>query len=76
MEAKVLVVNREYNFVVLNLGTKDGIRKGTRFSVLRDNKTIATAEVDKVYDNMAAANLLEEAKKGDVKEGDVARLIS
>lgn len=75
-EIKVLVVNREYHFVVLNQGTRDGIRKGSRFSIWHDGKQVATADADKLYDNMTAANLLEEAKKGDVKEGDVARLIS
>ncbi len=76
LEAKVLVVNREYNFVVLNVGSKDGIRKGSRFSITRGSQALATAEADKVYDNMVAANLLEEAKKGDIREGDAARLIS
>lgn len=75
-EAKVLVVNKEFGFVVLNVGSKDGVRKGQRFSLVRDNKTIVTVEVDKVYDNMVAANLLEEQKKGEVREGDLARLIS
>lgn len=75
-EGKVLVVNRDLGFVVLNLGSKDGVRRGTRFALSRNNKPVATVEVDKVYDNMCAANLLEEEKKGEVKEGDIARLLS
>ena len=73
-EGKVLVVNREFHFVVVNLGSKDGVRKGTRFTVLRSNKPIMAVEVDKVYDNMASANMLDEEKKGwEVKEGDAVR---
>ncbi len=73
---KVLVVNREFNFVVANLGSRDGIRAGTRYEILRNGQRIATAEVEKIYDNMSAANLLQEEKKSDVKEGDEVRLIS
>ena len=77
LEGKVLVVNREYDFVVMSLGSKDGVKKGARFAVLRGDKQLLSVEVDKVYDNMAAANMLEEEKKGsEVKEGDTVRLIS
>ena len=77
MEGKVLVVNREFNFIVLNLGSKDAVTKGARFAVLRGGKQITTVEVEKVYENMSAANMLEEMKKGtEVQEGDAVRLIS
>ena len=76
-DGKVLVVNREFHFVVINLGSKDGVRKGARFTVLRSNKPIMSVEVDKVYDNMSSANMLAEEKKGsEVKEGDTVRLVS
>ncbi len=76
LEGKVLVVNREYDFVVIGLGSKDGVKKGARFAVLRGGKQILSVEVDKVYDNMSAANMIEEEKKGsEVKEGDTVRLI-
>ena len=76
LTGKVLVVNREFSFVVANLGSKDGIRAGSRFELLRSGQRVATAEVEKIYDNMSAANLLGEEKKQDVKEGDEVRLIS
>jgi len=75
-EGKVLVVNREFSFVVVNLGSKDGVRKGTRMIVLRGEKPVVGVEVEKVYDNMSAANLLAEEKKGEVQEGNVVRIIS
>ncbi len=77
LEGKVLVINREFNFIVINLGTKDAVNKGSRFAVLRGGKPITTVEVEKVYENMSAANMLEETKKGtEVQEGDAVRLIS
>jgi hypothetical protein len=74
LTGKVLVVNREFNFVVANLGSRDGIRAGARYEIHRDGQRIATAEVEKIYDNMSAANLLQEEKKREVKEGDEVRL--
>ena len=77
LQGKVLVINREFDFVVISLGSKDAVKKGARFAVLRGDKEILTVEVDKVYDNMSAANMLAEEKKGsEVKEGDTVRLIS
>ncbi len=76
LEGKVLVVNREYDFVVISLGSKDAVKKGTRFAVWRGDKQVMSIEVDKLYDNMSAANMLEEEKKGwEIKEGDAVRLI-
>lgn len=75
-EGKVLVVNREFSFVVVSLGSKDGVRKGTRMIVLRADKPVVTVEVEKVYDNMSAANLLSEEKRGEVQEGDAVRIVS
>jgi predicted RNase H-like nuclease (RuvC/YqgF family) len=76
LQGKVLVVNREYDFVVINLGSKDAVKKGTRFAVSRGDKQIMSIEVDKLYDNMSAANMLEEEKKGwEIKEGDAVRPI-
>ena len=77
LEGKVLVVNREYNFLVISLGSKDSVGKGARFAVFRNGKQTMTVEVDKLYDNMSAANMLEEEKKGsEVREGDTVRLVS
>ncbi len=76
MEGKVLVVNREFNFVVLNLGSKDGLKAGSRFNVLKGDKKIGTVEVERLYENMSAANVLEEEKKGQVQEGDSVRQVS
>lgn len=71
-EGKVLVVNREFNFVVVNLGSKDGLKNGTPLTILRGNSSIAKAQVERLYDNMVAATLLSEQDKQKVQEGDRA----
>lgn len=69
-ESKVLVVNKEYNFVVINMGTKDGVRVGDVFSVYHNNKYVGDVKVDKVHDSMAAAGFTSPDMKDKVGEGD------
>ncbi len=76
LEGKVLVVNREFNFVVVNLGSKDGIQAGTALAVYRGDKMLGKAQAEKIYDNMTAATLLSEETKGQIKEGDLVRVTS
>ncbi|MBI3332751.1 MAG: hypothetical protein HYZ93_01520 [Candidatus Omnitrophica bacterium] len=75
-EGKVLVVNREFNFVVINLGSKDGLKAGSQLSIWRGDKAVAKAQVERIYDNMAAATLLAEEQKGKVQEGNLVRVNS
>ncbi len=72
MEAKVLVVNRDYNFVVINLGSKDGINVGNEFSLYHANKYIGDVKVEKVHDSMAAAGFVSNNIKEQISEGDKA----
>jgi FtsZ-interacting cell division protein ZipA len=68
-EGKILVINKDYNFVVINLGARDGVDTGNTFSVYHINKYIGDVKVEKVHDSMAAAGLVS----GDINkisEGD------
>ena len=69
----VLVVNREFNFIVVSLGEKDGLKAGQFLEVLRAGKVIGKVQVERVYENMSAANLLPEQTKTEIKEGDTVR---
>ncbi|MDD4909913.1 MAG: hypothetical protein PHR44_04450 [Candidatus Omnitrophica bacterium] len=69
---KVLVVNREYNFVVIDLGVEDGIKAGEVLSLYRDNRLLGDIKIEKVHESMSAANMLSEGMKDRVKEGDTA----
>lgn len=72
VEAKVLVVNKDYNFVVINLGSKDGIAVGNVFSLYHANKYIGDVKVEKVHDSMAAAGFISNNIKEQISEGDKA----
>lgn len=69
----VLVVNKEFSFIVVSLGDRDGLKPGQQLDVLRSGRPIAKVQVERVYENMAAANILPESSKTEIKEGDSVR---
>jgi len=70
LEGKILVVNKEYNFVVSNLGSKDGVKIGDMFSVFRKNNYLGDVKVEKVHESMSAAGFVDPQIKDKVSEGD------
>lgn len=75
IEGKILVVNREFDFVVLNLGQKDGIEFGDIFLVYRDGESLGKVQAEKVYEGMSTATFLPELRKEEIKEGDSVRVL-
>lgn len=73
---QVLTVNRKFNFVVVSLGVKDGLQMGDAIEILRQGKPIANVQVEKLYENFAAATIVREPKEDPIKEGDSIRKLS
>lgn len=69
-EGKVLVVNKDYDFVVINLGSKDGIKVGDTFLVYHNKKYTGDVKVEKIHDSMAAAGYVSPGLKDKVYEND------
>lgn len=69
LAGKVMVVNEEFNFVVINLGSKDNVMPGDVFLVSRGNKTIGEVKIEKVHEAMSAAGFAPELKNL-IKEND------
>ena len=70
LEGKVLVINNEYNFAVLNFGSRDGINLGDLFSVYHNGNYIGDLRVEKLHDSMSAANFVTPDLKDKIAEGD------
>lgn len=68
--AQVLTVNSKFNFVVLNLGMKDKVKMGDKFTVERSGKKTGSIQVEKIYENFAAATIVEQTNNQSIKEGD------
>jgi len=70
LQGKVLVVNKEYNFAVINLGAKDNVIVGEEFSIYHNNKYVGDVKIEKVHESMAAAGFLSSDIKDKISEGD------
>jgi len=70
LEGKILVVNKDYNFVVINLGSKDGVNAGDVFALYHNNKYIGDIKVEKIHESMSAADFTSASIKSVVSEGD------
>ena len=67
---QVVVINREYDFVVMNMGKNHGLAIGQQFKIVRGSEVLGTVKVEKVYDELSAAAILPDSKKESIKEGD------
>ena len=71
LRGRVLVVNRDYSFIVVDLGKNDGIKKGIVFEVRDGTDFLGKAEVDKIYDTMSSATLLPGSSIDNIKKGNI-----
>lgn len=69
-KGEVLVVNKKFDFVVINLGENAGMEPGMNLKVYRNGKFLTMLQVEKVHTSMSAAKIPPEAKNIDIKEGD------
>ncbi len=58
-EGRVLAVNQEHGFVVVDLGRADNLTTGSILSVTRSGQAVATLSVLESRDTMAACNIKE-----------------
>ena len=75
LEGQVLVVNKEFAFVVVNIGEKDGIQNSQILTVFRGTKSIGRVQVERIYDTMTSAVILPEQTLIDIQEGDIVKLL-
>ena len=65
---KILAINRDNNFVVIDLGTSVGIKPGDKFQVYRDDSVIANLEVIQTREKISACDIKRETSP--IKVGD------
>ncbi len=63
LEGRIVTVNRDHNFVVIDLGKQDGIDTGTRFDVYRGDFVIGFLETIQTRKGISACDIK------DVKQG-------
>lgn len=71
LQSRVLAVNRDNNFVVIDLGENSGVKAGNTFKVYRDKRVIASLEVIRVAKTVSACDIKEETTT--IKIGDIVK---
>lgn len=71
LRGKVVAVDPQWDFVVLDIGGDQGLVERGELLVNRDGKLVAKIRITTVEPKRAIANVLPEWKQADVIEGDV-----
>ena len=71
ISGKILAVNRDNNFVIVDLGQNSGIKTGDKLQVYRGDKNIGAIEVIQVRKDISACDIKRES--APVKIGDIIR---
>lgn len=64
----VLAINKENNFIIVDLGEENGIKPGVNFSVYRNDERLATVEVIQARKNVSACDIKQSF--APIKVGD------
>lgn len=68
--ASILTINKEYQFVVTNLGSQDLATPDQILTVTRDNQEIGELNIQRVQGNLSVADPVPPLKVEILKEGD------
>lgn len=68
---QIIAINRDNNFVIIDVGEESGVKVGDNFQVFRDSKRIADLEVIKISKSVSACDIKQESTP--VKEEDIIR---
>jgi hypothetical protein len=71
LRGKVVAVDPQWGFVVLDIGGDQGLVERGELLVSRDGKLVAKVRVTTIEPKRAIANVLPEWKQADVIEGDL-----
>ncbi len=71
LNGKVVSINPDNNFVIVDIGEKSGVNAGDTLSVYRDSKYIAKLEIIQVRKDISAADIKDQWSK--IQVGDVIR---
>ena len=70
LKGKVVAVDPKWNFVVLDIGERQGVLENAEMLVNRNGKLVAKVRITSVHPNSSVANILPAWAQADVMEGD------
>jgi len=70
LEGKVIEVNSAYDFAIVDLGQKDNLTSGNILKIYRDNRLIAKAVAENIYEEMSSIIILDKWQGVELFIGD------
>jgi len=70
LKGKVISINKDQNFVIIDIGKRDGVQVGMEFSIYRDDALIAKLKVIDVREVTSAAKVLLSLPRMQIAEAD------
>ncbi len=70
LSGSILVVNSDWNFVVLDVGSEDEVPEGAEMLVHRNDRFIGKIRVSNVKESMAVAEILRDWEQMPIQKGD------
>jgi cell shape-determining protein MreC len=71
LRGRVLAVDPKFEFVVLDIGERDGVLERGEMLVNRSGRLVARVRIMSVQPNRSIANVMLDWKQADIMEGDV-----
>lgn len=71
LQGRVVEVNEEHRFAIINLGTTEGVKKGMVFSVFQKDEEVAKIKASKVRRNISACDIQMVFTARGIGVGDV-----
>ena len=75
VNGKIIDVNSEYNFAVIDLGSADAIKNGDVLGIYRDEALVAKAVIENVYEDMSSIIVFDEWRNIEIFYGDNIKLL-
>ncbi|QSR86950.1 hypothetical protein EM20IM_00825 [Candidatus Methylacidiphilum infernorum] len=70
IRGKIVSVNRNWNFVVLNIGEKDGLVENGELEVFRNKQFLGKIKIVSTEPSTAVADIVMDSLKGNIQPGD------
>jgi len=70
-QGRIVKVNDDYKFVVIDLGWEDGVKVGMSFTVYRGDKKIGRVEVIEAHKSVSAADIRLVKERANIRVDDV-----
>ncbi|MBU9888440.1 MAG: hypothetical protein KTQ49_01045 [Candidatus Omnitrophica bacterium] len=70
VRGEVVMVNRQYRFLIMNRGAEQGLTTGGLFQIFQNGQFLAKGRLERVYPSMAAGTVLGDEGMQSVREGD------